>query len=50
VTVYGPRHYFGPLDGSTRAAVRALTGLTDAELTDLGGFADDDQTTEEDQP
>jgi len=29
-----PREY-------TREAVRQLTGLTDAELTDLGGFADD---------
>jgi hypothetical protein len=29
------------LDGSNRAAVRLLTGLTDAELSDLGGFAND---------
>ena len=29
------------LDGSDRAAVRLVTGFTDAELTDLGGFADD---------
>lgn len=26
------------LDGSTRSAVRLLTGLTDEELDDLGGF------------
>lgn len=29
------------LDGGDRAAVRALTGLTDAELDELGGFSDD---------
>lgn len=29
------------LDGSNRAAVRMLTGFTDDELTDLGGFSDD---------
>lgn len=29
------------LNGSDRAVVRALTGLTDAELDELGGFSDD---------
>lgn len=44
---YGPRMYFGPADGdpSTRRAVRLLTGLTDEQLTDLGGFADEERGT-----
>lgn len=29
------------LDGTVRSAVRLLTGMTDAELTDLGGFDDE---------
>lgn len=32
------------LNGTNRSAVRLLTGLTDEELTDLGGFTDDDAT------
>jgi hypothetical protein len=29
------------LDGSTRSAVRLLTGFTDEELNELGGFDED---------
>lgn len=31
----------GELDGSARAAVRLLTGFTDAELDELGGFEEE---------
>jgi len=37
------REALATLDGSTRAAVRLLTGLDDQTLTNLGGFADDPQ-------
>jgi len=54
--MYGPRMYFGPLtpderesmeDHPTRRAVRSLTGLSDAELTDLGGFTGDDHLADQ---
>jgi len=32
---------------TTREAVKLLTGLTDEELTDLGGFGDDNQEEDE---
>lgn len=31
----------GELDGTPRSAVRLLTGLTDEQLDDLGGFPDE---------
>ena len=40
-----PVHPGGAASG-TREFVRLLSGLTDEELTDLGGFADDNPTEE----
>jgi hypothetical protein len=33
--------YLLELDGSARSAVRLLTGLSDEELDDVGGFDDE---------
>lgn len=37
------RETLAKTDGSTRSHLKVLTGMTDAEIDDLGGLADDDR-------